>query len=263
MRICNLGSGSDGNMTYIESQNAKILIDIGFSTLEATRRLALLGVLPEEITAILVTHEHSDHIKGIDVFACKYGTKIYVHKKGATALKSKLKKAHKIQFIEFDDNEFFINDIKIKSFALPHDSKYCCGYTVWENGKRVSFLTDCGFATTDTIKNLEGSTLVYLEANHDEAMLRRNPNYPAVLKERILGKHGHLSNISAGEIIEQLAKSGTKQVMLSHLSTENNTPTLAYNTICNYLKTKNISEGTDIKISVTSTMPSSIFNIRD
>ena len=101
MRVCNLGSGSDGNMTYVESANAKILIDIGFCCTEVIKRLSLLNVSPEEIDAILITHEHSDHIKGLDVFASKYGTKIFAHQKGIDAIKSKLKKAHKMHFIAY------------------------------------------------------------------------------------------------------------------------------------------------------------------
>ena len=261
MRVCNLGSGSDGNMTYVESANAKILIDIGFCCTEVIKRLSLLNVSPEEIDAILITHEHSDHIKGLDVFASKYGTKIFAHQKGIDAIKSKLKKAHKMHFIAFDDMFFYIKDLKIQSFALPHDSVYCCGYTISENDKKMSILTDCGVASQQIVENLKGSILVYLESNHDETMLRNNINYPATLKQRILGKKGHLSNISAGHIIEYLAQNGTKQVMLSHLSTENNTPELAYNTICEYLSSKNITEGKNIRISTTSTLPSNVFRL--
>lgn len=262
MRVCNLGSGSDGNLTYIESSNCKILIDIGFNCSEVINRLSLLRVLPEEIDAILITHEHSDHIKGLDVFARKFGTKVYAHEEGINAIKKKLKKSEKIQFICFSDNEFYIKDLKIKSFKLSHDSEYCCGFTISENDKKISILTDCGYANSEIIDNLKGSTLVFLESNHDKLMLKNNVTYPSSLKQRISGKKGHLSNDDAGQIIEYLAKNGTKQVMLSHLSKENNSPELAYQTICEYLKSKNILEGSDIKISVTSEYPSNIFRIK-
>ena len=132
MRVCNLGSGSDGNLTYIETARAKILLDAGLSASEITKRLALLQVAPEEIDAILITHEHSDHIKGLDVFACKYNTKIYVHAKGYQALTSKLKKSSLLKFVIFDDLDFFINDLKVINFSLPHDSVYCSGYSFLE-----------------------------------------------------------------------------------------------------------------------------------
>lgn len=261
MRICNLSSGSDGNLTYIETQNAKVLLDAGLSCLEITKRLALLGVLPEQIDAILITHEHSDHIRGLDNFASKYGTSVYVHNKGYTALVHKLKKEQLIQFVLFDDMDFCINDLKVSNFSLPHDSAYCSGYSFMENTKKVSVLTDLGYASENVISKISGSTLVYLESNHDIEMLNKNPNYPLILKQRILGKKGHLSNISAAEVIRHLAESGTKQIMLSHLSTENNTPNTAYNTICEYLKNYGIEEGKHIKISATSTKPSYIFKI--
>ena len=116
--------------------------------------------------------------------------------------------------------------------------------------------------TNDVIINkISGSSLVYLESNHDEQMLKNNPNYKASLKARILGKNGHLSNTSCAKVIEQLVKTGTKQIMLSHLSKHNNTDVMAYNTVCNYLKQKGIIEGEHIKISVASLVPSTIFKL--
>lgn len=261
MRICNLGSGSDGNLTYIETAGAKVLLDAGLSAKEITNRLALLQVAPEEIDAILITHEHSDHIKGLDVFASRNKTKIYVHTKGFDALTAKLKKANELSFVLFDDMDFYINDLKVINFSLPHDSKYCSGYSFLEKTKKVSILTDLGYTNSEVLSKISGSTLVYLEANHDVEMLNNNPNYPLMLKQRILGKHGHLSNLSAAEVIKELAGSGTKQIMLSHLSRENNTPELAYTTICDYLKNYGIEEGKNIKIAVTSIYPSFIFKI--
>lgn len=263
MRICNLGSGSDGNLTYIETAGSKVLLDAGLSATEIKKRLELLSVLPEEIDAILITHEHSDHIKGLDVFASKHKTKVYVHTKGYNALHSKLKKANEISFVLFDDLDFYINDLRVSNFELPHDSVYCSGYSFLEKTKKVSILTDLGYTNTEVLSKIEGSTLVYLEANHDVDMLKANPRYSLMLKQRILGKNGHLSNLSAAEVIYNLARSGTKQIMLSHLSTENNTPELAYNTICNFLKERGVEEGKNIKIASTSIYPSFIFKIED
>lgn len=261
MKICNLGSGSDGNLTYIETARAKVLLDAGLSATEITKRLALLQVAPEEIDAILITHEHTDHIKGIDVFATKYNTRVYVHSKGYEALKIKLKKASQISFTLFDDLDFYINDLKIINYQLSHDSAYCSGYSFIEKSKKVSILTDLGYTNDEVLSKIDGSTLVYLESNHDINMLKANPNYSLILKQRILGNRGHLSNNSAAEVILRLAQGGTKQVMLSHLSRENNTPELAYSTICNYLKEHGVEEGKNIKIATTSIYPSYIFKI--
>lgn len=261
MRVCNLSSGSDGNLTYIESSGAKVLLDAGLSASEITKRLSLLKVTPYDINAILITHEHSDHIKGLDVFATKYNIPVYVHTKGYRALCSKLKKASEIKFVIFDDMDFMIGDLKVSNYELPHDSAYCSGFSFCENKKRVSILTDCGHTNPEVLSKISGSILVYLEANHDVEMLKNNPKYPEMLKRRILGNRGHLSNLSAAEVIEALANGGTKQIMLSHLSRENNTPELAYNTICEYLKQHGVIEGKDIKIATTSINPSYIFKI--
>lgn len=261
MKICNLGSGSDGNLTYIETAQSKVLLDAGFSASEIIKRLSLLHVAPEMIDAILITHEHSDHIKGLDVFASKYQIPVYVHVKGYAGLISKLKKSGQIKFIKFDDMDFYINDLRVSNFELPHDSSYCSGFAFMEKNKKVSILTDLGYTSSEVLSKITGSTLVYLEANHDEELLMQNPKYPLVLKHRIKGNHGHMSNMSAAQVIEALARSGTKQIMLSHLSKENNTPELAYDTICNYLKQKGIIEGENIKIATTSIYPSYIFKI--
>lgn len=261
MRVCNLSSGSDGNLTYIETLNAKILLDAGLTASEITKRLSLLRVTPEEIDAILITHEHNDHIKGVDVFASKYHTKVYVHNKGFWALKSKLKKSDKIEFVQFDDLDFYIKDLLITNFPLSHDAEYCSGYTFKEKSKKVSILTDLGYTNDEVLSKIQGSVLVYIEANHDVQMLKNNPSYPLVLKQRILGKRGHLSNDACAQAVEFLAKTGTKQIMLAHLSRENNTPELAYGTVCAYLKEHGIEEGKNIKISTASIYPSYVFNI--
>lgn len=261
MKVCNLGSGSDGNLTFISTDKVKILVDVGLSASEITKRLALLHVTPEQIDAILITHEHTDHIKGLDVFASKYNTKVYVHTKGLWAVKAKLKKADKISFMPFDDLDFIIGDLQVSNFELSHDAEYCTGYSFLQNTKKVSILTDLGYTNDEVLSKIQGSVLVYLEANHDVDMLKSNIMYPPMLKQRILGKHGHLSNIQSAEAIINLVQGGTKQIMLSHLSTENNTPELAYGTICAYLKERGVEEGKHIKIACTSAYPSYVFNI--
>lgn len=261
MRVCNLSSGSDGNLTYIETANQKILVDIGLSCLEVTKRLALINVKPEEITAILISHEHSDHIKGLDTFVNKYKTKVYVHCKGINAVYSKMHKASKDCFIEFSDMDFMLGDALIQNVSLPHDSAHCSGYIIHSNKRKISIITDLGYTNDEIISKIKGSSLVYLECNHDVEMLSNNPNYPSMLKARILGKHGHLSNNACAKVCLELALSGTKQIMLSHLSRQNNTPEIAYNTVCKFLSNHGLKEGEHIKISVASIYPSAIFKL--
>lgn len=259
MKICNLSSGSDGNLTYIESTSAKLLVDIGLSCKETETRLKLLGVEPCQIDAIMITHEHYDHIKGLENFAKKHKTAIFVHEDGYIPLLNKLKCNLNIQL--FNDFNFAIKDITVSTVPLPHDVKRCTGYTFKECEKKISIITDLGHTNSEILQNLAGSSLVFLEANHDKKMLLENSHYPATLKQRILGMRGHLSNQDCAEAIVWLAQMGCKQIVLSHLSTENNTPEFAYQYIKNYLSECGIIEGKNIKIDVATTVPRAIFKL--
>lgn len=261
MRIVNLSSGSDGNLTYIETPSTKILVDAGLSCREIEKRLSLLNLKGNQIDAILITHEHSDHIKGLNNFAAKFNTKIYAHNDEWEILSSKLNKITNSQKHFFDSFPFKINDLDISAFKLPHDSVCCVGFTIKNCNKKVSLLTDLGNVDTGILQNAFGSQLVYLEANHDIKLLKNNINYPTTLKQRILSKVGHLSNIASAEAINLLAQNGTRQIVLSHLSTENNDPFLAYTTIKEHLLSKGIVEGENIKIDVASTRPGKIYRI--
>lgn len=261
MRVCNLSSGSDGNLTFIETAHNKFLIDCGLSCAETIKRLELLNVKPYEISGIFVSHEHSDHIKGINVFARKYGCKIYAHEKLWEVLESKLIKVNPTQFKVFGDADFDIEDLHISTIALPHDSHYCNGYTFNESSKKISIITDLGHTNLQILNHIKESRLIYLESNHDTEMLRNNVNYSASLKMRILGNNGHLSNIQCAKALKEIAGNTEKQIMLSHLSRENNTPKLAYNDVCNLLAENNIDIENQIKIGITSINPSSLFKI--
>lgn len=259
MRVCNLSSGSDGNLTYIECENAKILVDIGLSCREVEMRLRFLNVEPSDIDAILITHEHSDHIKGLEVFASRYKTMVYVHERGYIPLLNKLKRNVNIK--TFDDLDFFIGSAKISTVPLPHDVERCTGYSIQENEKKISIITDLGHTTPEIIKNISGSSLVFIEANHDIETLLANPNYPAVLKQRILSKKGHLSNKDSASAILELVKTGTRQIVLSHLSRENNSPNLAFTYISDWLEQNGVIQGQNVKIDVADIVPKAIFRL--
>ena len=261
MRICNFSSGSDGNSTYIESSNSKILIDAGISCAKIVENLNKLGVNPFEIDAIFVTHEHSDHISGIDTFSRKYNTKIYAHANCWLTLDSKLKKVEKLNRFNFFDSCISFKDLKIYNYPLSHDASFTVGYKIASENNSVSIVTDLGIITDDIIDFIKGSQLVYIESNHDVKTLQENPNYSYFLKSRILSSHGHLSNLQCAQAIEKLAVYGTKQFVLSHLSKENNTPDLAYNQVCDYLQTKDIIEGKHIRIAVATTEKGPIFRL--
>lgn len=260
MRVINLSSGSDGNLTYIESENARVLVDIGLSCKETEKRLALLNISGNDLDAILITHEHGDHIKGADVFSRKYNLPIYAHNDVWVGLNDKLTRVGEKEKKIFT-GDFGIKDLLISPVEVPHDVK-CFAFSLTEGDKKVSILTDLGHTDERIFESVKGSQLVYLEANHDLSMLRNNENYSLALKMRIGGKNGHLSNDASAQFIEKLVTSGTKQIVLSHLSTENNTPELAYNYISTLLDEKGLHEGEFFKIDVALTRPTKLFKLK-
>lgn len=252
MKAISLASGSKGNSYLITTKGSKILIDNGLSEKTLLEKLNALKVNPIDLDAIFITHEHTDHIKGLKTFLKKYPAKIYVHNDSAKFLDKELGGSLENEIIFYNNDQIILNDILIENFTQSHDSKHCCGFSVKDNEAVVSFSTDLGVMNSDILNHLKESNLVYLEANHDEKLLLDNPNYPVFLKQRILGNRGHLSNKTSSEVIEKLCTSGVRQIVLSHLSEENNSPSLAYNFIKNKLFENNIVEGEDIFIDVAS-----------
>lgn len=264
MRICVLASGSKGNSTYVETENSKILIDAGLSKTELERRLSLINVNPFDIDAILVTHEHSDHIKGLSQFVKKYNNKIYAHRKSWDILAEKLGDISTSLQIEFNGEDFNIKDMTIQSFDLEHDSAHCVGFSVIEGRKKFSTATDLGHTSPEIISHLKTSDFVILEANHDIQTLRNNPNYPYYLKSRILSNHGHLSNDETAKTIIKLLGNTTRGVMLAHLSEQNNSPQLATQTIRKTLIENNVSPAEELFIDIAKQENvSNIFKIKE
>lgn len=260
LRVINLSSGSDGNMTYIESDKSKLVLDMGLSCQESVKRLERLGVSPRDLDAIIVTHEHSDHIKGIDVFSSKYEIPVYAHEKVWLGLDDKLKKVS-INERKIIDEKFEFKDLMITPVEVPHDVK-CFGFSFNQDDKKISIVTDLGHITDKIIDSISQSQIVYLEANYDRDMLYKGDKYPLSLKRRIDGPNGHLSNNVSAEAIEKLVSSGSRQIILSHLSKENNTPDLAYNFISNKIKENGIIEGVDVRIDVATTSIGSFFRLK-
>ena len=248
MRVCNLASGSDGNCTYIESEQARILIDNGRPLSYILHALNEINVDPETIDAILITHEHSDHISGIQPFCKVFNTPIYAH----ISIKDYLEKKIHIPTENFNyfDSNFTIKDLEIQPFILPHDSSICVGYRVSENDAVISVCTDLGHFSNETFEVIKSSALVYLEANYDPEMLMAYPNYPSFIKRRIGGKNGHLSNLDCAKAIEKLVQSGTRLVVLSHISEHCNNINLAVGTIADYLTSKNIIPNVNVRLDI-------------
>lgn len=250
MKVVTLASSSKGNCVLVIGENTNLLIDAGINISNLISKLNLLGVDPYSIKAILSTHEHSDHSKSIGAFMRKYGAYLYVHNDDREALIKKLGRIDENHIITFYDQDFSIGEFTIKSFKLPHDAVSCVGYVVRQGASQFAYATDLGYASEETVKHLFNCKLVILESNHDEKMLINNPNYSSALKQRILSKHGHLSNMSSAKVVCALAQNNVKQVVLAHLSPENNTPMLCYQTVCDYLLAMGVEPGVNIKIDV-------------
>lgn len=235
MRVINLGSGSKGNCSFISAGKTKILLDAGFTVAEIERRLEIIKENPEEIDAILITHEHSDHIKGFVTFLKKYKARGYIHKKVFEEIKNNIPEniIDKISIIE--EYSFSINEIRVVPFSLPHDSVFCLGYMFEYLSKKVAFVTDLGYLPTIARDLISGCSLIYIESNHDKKMLMAC-SYPYIVKKRISGDNGHLSNEQASQIILDLAKKGTKYFVLSHISENSNTLETAFLTTARVLE---------------------------
>lgn len=240
-KFCTLFSGSSGNCSLVQTETTKVLIDAGESTKKITEALNSINIDPKDINGIIITHEHSDHIKGLGNFSKKYGTPVFANKETWNAMPKQREKIEEnnIKYFTFDD--FSIGDIKIKAFPIPHDAANPCGFNIYYKKKKMSIVTDVGHMNKEIISNLEKSSFLLLESNYEPEVLKCSP-YPYLLKMRIQGPNGHLSNIDAGKTISYLSNHGLKNVMLGHLSKENNFPELAYKTVLNELIENNTSE---------------------
>ncbi len=226
-KICPLYSSSSGNSTYIGTKNGGILIDAGASFKGIKEKLLALDTTPDEISAVAVTHEHIDHIKGLKTLLNNTSASLIASNDTLNELVKKECIPAKTSIIVADDKPIDICGIEIARFATSHDCEGSSGYTlILPDNKRVAVCTDLGVMTDTVREAIMGSDLVLLESNHDIEMLKKGP-YPPQLKVRILSDKGHLSNNICATELKKLLESGTKRFILGHLSQHNNTPLLA------------------------------------
>lgn len=239
LNFCSLYSGSSGNSFYVGTESTNILIDAGVSSRKLEKALDYLLIDPNSIDGILITHEHTDHVQGLGIFSKRFNIPVYVNSETLNAMpKQKEKLSEKnINFFTVGDT-FYINDLKINSFSIPHDAANPCGFNIYKDKEKISIATDVGHMTNDVLHSLEDSSFVMLESNYDPNVLKYAP-YPYHLKSRIAGPTGHLSNESAGKTISHLLKFGLKGAMLGHLSKESNFPELAYKTVVDEIISSN------------------------
>ena len=250
MKFCSLYSGSSGNSMFVASGSTRLLLDAGLSAKKIIEALCSIGENPADLNAILVSHEHSDHIRGAGILSRKFNLPIYASEGTWQAMGQMIGpvlESNKVIFSSYEP--FRIGDIEVTPFPIPHDASEPVGYSFSAAGKKVTVATDIGHINLELLSCFEDSDLLLLESNHDAEMLKVGP-YPWNLKKRIAGQHGHLSNDTAGEVVAYMAEKGTKCFLLGHLSKENNFPELAYQTVCNALCEKSLKVGTDITVDV-------------
>ena len=251
LKFCPIASGSDGNSVYIGSDNANILIDAGISGKRIQDGLRSgAGVNAESLDCIFLTHEHTDHIQSAGVLSRRYGTSLCATEKTWNYIerhsllgKIEPEKKHTIKVGE----KFAVKDMVVEAFDIPHDAAGPVGYCVYIEDKKVAVATDLGCITDSIRESLFGADIVLIESNHDLDMLK-NGRYPAMLKRRIMGDYGHLSNRGAGELITEIVSSRLKHVFLGHLSAENNMPIVAMETVMSILDTNRIKVGKDFDL---------------
>lgn len=235
MKVIVLSSGSKGNTTYIETQTTKILIDIGNTCKYITEKLSTIGVTLGEINAILITHTHTDHIKGLKTFTNNYSAPIYITEK----MHPKIPYVKQYKYIE--SSLITIRDIKINIIKTSHDAEDSVGYIINNNDKSIVYITDTGYINKKYHPMLSNRDMYIMESNHDVEMLNNGP-YPFPLRQRILSDKGHLSNHDSAKYIGDFIGPKTTNIVLAHLSHENNTPELAKETLLAKLQELNMTQ---------------------
>lgn len=259
IEFCSLSSGSSGNAIFLEYNGTTVLIDCGISCKRICDLLLEIGKNPENISAILVTHEHSDHIKGISVLTRKYNIPVFSAKNTFDNMPETNCVSKDLQHFVASGNEFSIGNIDVLPFSIPHDAAMPFGYSFLLGNKKVSVATDMGKIDSEVAMHLKGSDLILLESNHDVDMLKNGP-YPYFLKRRILSENGHLSNEQSAKLALSLARTGTKHFLFGHLSDTNNTPDIVLNTMLSSFEKEGFSNGTSIDIAVANrTSPSKLY----
>jgi len=226
VRLTILGSGSAGNCAYLETDEIRILIDAGFSARQIRQRLATIGRTPENLSGILVTHEHSDHIQGLAALCEKLRLPVYCNRATKDAIEYQLQLRVNCRLFT-TGGSFEIGDICVETFMVPHDAQDPVGFLVRTVGGNIGFLTDLGHTNKLVIERIRPANVLVLEANHDVKMLQESPHRPWSLKQRILGRHGHLSNEAAADAAEQVMSAHLRHLYLGHLSRECNKPEIA------------------------------------
>lgn len=228
MKICVLASSSSGNCTLLETKHTRVLLDVGISWTRVSASLTSIGVDPSTIDAIVISHEHTDHVAGVGPTARKLRCPVHINRETLYFTASRLQRVNESQLREtIVGQPFKVNDLEFTAFPVPHDAANPVGFVVRSNGVKVGIATDLGYPTAVVKRCLSGCNALILESNHDKDMLW-NGSYPWELKQRIASRHGHLSNDQSADLLTELVHDDLVAILLSHLSEENNTAELAF-----------------------------------
>lgn len=229
MRFCSLGSGSSGNGLVVEAGRTRVLMDCGFTLQETVRRLERADLAPRDVTAIVVTHEHDDHLGGVARFARRHAIPVHLTRGTAQWLPADFP-AVLVRIID-PHTPFAIDDVYVEPFPVPHDAREPVQYVFGDGRGRVGAVTDLGCVTQHVVEKLSGCTALVLECNHDLDMLMQG-SYPFSLKLRVSGRFGHLCNADAAHLLRAIDRSRLQHLVAAHLSQQNNRPELAVNALC-------------------------------
>lgn len=236
LKVCVLASGSKGNSIYISNGRASLLFDAGLSGKEIERRMAERQLDPKKLTGIVVSHEHSDHVRGVGVLSRRYQLPVYISPKTDQAASGQVGKLYQTSHFSCGES-FYIEGLSIRPFSISHDAVDPAGFTISNNGRKVGLATDLGVATGMVKEHLKECNLLIIEANHDADMLINGP-YPWHLKQRIKSRTGHLSNDDSNHLLRELQHNGLVGVVLAHLSEQNNDPKKALRTVRDALSSR-------------------------
>ena len=232
MKIKVLASGSKGNSTLIRTDKINILIDCGVTYQYLANELASIGISPKNLDVILITHTHSDHIKGLAALVKKTGIKVFILEEMLEEIKNKVP----YENINYYTNPLYLEDVKIDLIRISHDVEGV-GFIIESNNKNLVYITDTGYINRKYFSKMKNKNIYVIESNHDEKMLMEGP-YPYILKQRVISDHGHLSNNTTANYLNEIVGDRTNKIILAHISENNNTPELAYNTTRDILKEK-------------------------
>jgi len=248
-----LYSGSSGNSVFVQFEDTRILVDVGCTTKSIVKALEQVGQRPSDIDAILITHDHSDHIKGLDVFVRKYGVPIYAAERTWRGIRRSESKPHapELDHVIEPGEPFHVHDVKIFPFSTPHDADGSCGFRFYYKDRSLSVATDLGHFSDEVREAVVGSEAILIESNYDRDMLWNGP-YPWPLKKRVDGESGHLCNIDCASAVCYLYQNGTKYFILGHLSQENNTPMTAEKEVIRAMESQSAILGETYSLTVAN-----------